>query len=92
LHNRKITDAPAVEDAVRNSLQLQYGKGLTGLSFRKCWYSSAGRQEFWDVEGTFTHKKGLMGRETLNFKFQVDPDSGRVVGYELITPVREAKK
>ena len=61
---RKIADAPAAEAAVRDALQTQYGNNLKGLSFRKCWYSSAGRQEFWDVEGTFIQKRGILGRDT----------------------------
>ncbi|OGO35829.1 MAG: hypothetical protein A2147_08480 [Chloroflexi bacterium RBG_16_57_8] len=90
--HKRIPDAPAAEAAVREALQGQYGNALKGLSFRKCWYSNAGRQEFWDVEGTLTRRKGLMGRETRNFRYQVDPETGRVIGYELITPVPEAKK
>lgn len=89
---KRIPDAPAAEAAVRDALQQQYGNGLKRLSFRKCWYSNAGKQEFWDVEGTLTRKKGLMGRETQNFRYQVDPATGRVIGYELIMPLSDTNR
>ncbi len=92
MQQRKISDAPAAESAVREALQSQYSKNIKGLTFRKCWYSSAGRQEFWDVEGTFIEKKGMLGRETKNFRYQVDPDSGRIIGYELMTPMPKSAK
>jgi hypothetical protein len=89
---RKVADAPAAEAAVRDALQIQYGKNLKGLTFRKCWYSSAGRQEFWDIEGSFLVKRGILGRDSRNFRYQVDPDSGRIIGYEIITPVPKMNK
>jgi len=90
--HRRITDAPAAEASVREVLEGQYGNNLKSLSFRKCWYSAAGRQEFWDIEGTFVRKTGIFGSETKNFRYQVDPETGRIMGYELITPVPENKK
>jgi hypothetical protein len=89
---RKIADAPGAEAAVKEALQQQFGGNLKSVSFRKCWFSAAGRQEFWDVEGTFIQKRGMLGREVKNFRYQVDPDSGRVMGYEMTTPVPETKK
>ena len=83
---RKVADAPAAETAVRDALQTQYGNNIKGLTFRKCWYSSAGRQEFWDVEGTFIRKRGILGRDLKSFRYQVDPESGRVIGYEIVDP------
>jgi hypothetical protein len=92
MQQRNISDAPAAEGAVRNALHSLYGNNLKHLSFRKCWYSSSGRQEFWDVEGSFIERKGILGRETRSFRYQVDPDSGRIMGYELNTPVPKAGK
>jgi hypothetical protein len=92
MQQKNIGDAPAAEGAVRNALHSQYGNKLTRLIFRKCWYASAGRQEFWDVEGSFIEKRGILGRETRGFRYQVDPDSGRILGYELITPVPKPGK
>ena len=47
-----------------------------------------GAQEFWEVEGTVTRKKGLFGRVSRNFRYQINPDTGDIVGYEEITPVK----
>lgn len=83
---RAVNDASFAEAAVTESLRRQYGNNLKGLLFRKCWYSYAGRQEFWDIEGTFVYSRGMLGRETKNFHYQVDPETGRVIGYEVLTP------
>ncbi len=82
---RKIGDAPGAEAAVKEALQAQYGTSLKSVSFRKCWFSASGKLEYWDVEGTFIRSRGFIGREARNFRYQVDPDSGRIIGYELMT-------
>jgi len=83
---KKIGDATVAETVVRRTLESQYGDRLKVVSFRKCWYSSAGRQDFWDIEGTFIRKKGLLSKEKRNFRYQVDPDSGNILGYEEVIP------
>ena len=83
---RKIADTSAAETVVRRVMETKYGDKLRSISFRKCWYSSAGKQEFWDVEGSLIWKKGVLSKETRNFRFQIDPDNGNVIGYEEITP------
>jgi len=79
---RKVADSPAAETAVRRALETRYGDKLKSVSFRKCWYSASGRQEFWDVEGTLIRKKGMLSKETRNFRYQIDPDTGNIIGYE----------
>jgi hypothetical protein len=79
---RKIADSPAVETAVRRVLETRYGDRLKSVTFRKCWYSASGKQEFWDIEGTLMRKKGVFSKETRNFRYQIDPDSGNIIGYE----------
>ncbi len=44
------------------------------------------RQEFWDVEGSLTYRKGVLSVETINFRYQVDPETGNIIGYEEILP------
>ncbi len=80
--NHKIADATAAETAVRAALESQFAGRLKRISFHKCWYASAGRQEFWDVEGTLVRKRGLVGQEAQDFRYQVDPESGNIIGYE----------
>ena len=90
--NHKIADATAAETAVRTALESQFVGRLKGISFRKCWYSAAGRQEYWDVEGTLVRKRGLIGQEAQDFRYQVDPESGNIIGYEYRLPDRPAHK
>jgi hypothetical protein len=82
MEGRKVADVPAAEMVVRRALETRYGDRLKRVSFRKCWYSASGKQEFWDVEGTLLRKKGLLSKETRNFRYQVDPDAGNIIGYE----------
>ena len=83
---KKIADATAAETVVRRQMEAQYGDKLKGVSFRKSWYSVAGAQEFWDVEGTITRQKGLLGKEMRNFRYQIDPNTGNIMGYEEFAP------
>ena len=89
---KRIADATAAEAVVRRVLDDQYGNKLKVLSFRKCWYSAAGKQEFWDVEGTLIRKKGILGSEARNFRYQVDPDTGNIIGYEFNIPGSHPEK
>jgi hypothetical protein len=89
---RKVADAAAAETVVRRALENQYGTKLKGMSFRKCWYSAAGTQEFWDVEGALIWKRGLFSSEAKNFRYQVDTTTGRIIGYELTTPISSKNK
>ncbi|MBI2850596.1 MAG: hypothetical protein HYX80_06085 [Chloroflexi bacterium] len=79
---KRVADSPAAEMAVRRALETKFGERLKSVAFRKCWYSAAGEQEFWDVEGTLVRKKGIITKEIRNFRYQIDPDSGNILGYE----------
>jgi len=79
---KKVPDVPAAEMVVRRVLETRYGEKLKRLSFRKCWYSASGTHEFWDVEGTLLRKKGILTKEWRNFRYQVDSDTGNIIGYE----------
>ncbi len=79
---KKISDVPAAEMLVKRAMETRYGNKLKNVSFRKCWYSAAGQQEFMDVEGSIELKKGLMAKEIRNFRYQIDPKSGNIIGYE----------
>jgi len=82
MEQKKIDDATAAEMVVRRALDTQYASSLKKLTFRKSWYSSAGKQEYWDVEGYLELKKG--DNKKRNFRYQVDPWQGNIIGYEEI--------
>jgi len=86
MEEKKVADVNAAEMVVRRTLETRYGNKLKSVSFRKCWYSASGQQEFWDVEGTLERKKGLASKEIRNIRYQVDPITGNIMGYEENVP------
>jgi hypothetical protein len=85
MSQKKAIDATAAEAAVRRMLEGQYGGKIRSLTFDKVWYTAAATREFWEVQGVLIYRKGVFGKERRNFRYQVDPDSGEVMGYEETT-------
>jgi len=85
MSQKKAIDATAAEAAVRRMLEGQYGGKIRSLGFGKVWYTAAATREFWEVQGVLIYKKGVFSKERRNFRYQVDPDSGEVMGYEETT-------
>ncbi|MFC2050751.1 zinc ribbon domain-containing protein [Chloroflexota bacterium] len=76
-------DASQAQMAVIKYLESAYMNYLKEVHFTKCWYSHVGGQTFWDVEGFMLTTKKVGGSNEMHFRFQVDPNSGEVLGYEL---------
>jgi len=76
-------DASQAQMAVIKYLESAYMNYLKEVHFTKCWYSHLGGQSFWDVEGFMLTTKKVGGSNEMHFRFQVDPNSGEVLGYEL---------
>ena len=76
-------DASKAQMAVIKYLESAYMNYLKEVHFTKCWYSHVGDQSFWDVEGFMLTTKKVGGSNEMHFRFQVDPNSGEVLGYEL---------
>ncbi len=76
-------DASQAQMAVIKYLESAYMNYLKEVHFTKCWYSHIGSQSFWDVEGFMLTTKKIGGSNEMHFRFQVDPNSGDVLGYEL---------
>ncbi len=85
MSQKKAIDATAAEAAVRRMLEGQYGGKIRGLTFGKVWYTAAATREFWEVQGVLIYRKSVFSQERRNFRYQVDPDSGEVMGYEETT-------
>jgi len=85
---RKIEDGDSAEAVVRRQLESIYGEKLRGILFRKAWYTPVGStgSGLWDVEGTFQYKKGLLGKEKRAFRYEIDSETGNIIGHEEITP------
>ena len=56
---------------------------MKGVSFSKAWYATGAQRDIWEVEGDVVVKTGGFSKETVHFKFQVDPASGKVIAFEI---------
>jgi hypothetical protein len=79
---RGIDDATAVQAVIRRHLESEHGNKLVEVRLRKCWYSTGVTRDVWEAEGTAVIKKGLLSKEPKSFKYQIDPASGAVIGFE----------
>ena len=78
----RIKDASGAKMAAQRQLENEYGKKLVELKMKKCWYVPGKYKNVWELEGTATIKKGLFGKENRIIKWQIDPISGAVIGFE----------
>ncbi len=79
---RRVVDASGAQMAARRHLESEHADKLVELKIRKCWYSTGATRDVWDVEGVAIIKKGMFGKEQRTFKYQIDPTSGAVIGFE----------
>ena len=53
------------------------------VSFSKAWYATGAQRDVWEVEGDVVVKTGWFSKETVHFRFQVDPATGKVIAFEI---------
>ncbi len=53
------------------------------VSFSRAWYATGAQRDIWEVEGDVVVKTGWFSKETIHFKFQVDPASGKVISFDI---------
>ncbi len=53
------------------------------VSFSKAWYATGAQRDVWEVEGDVVVKTGWFSKETVHFRFQVDPVTGKVIAFEI---------
>jgi hypothetical protein len=78
----RVGDATSAQAAARSHLEALYGDRVLNVKFSRTWYATGSKRDVWEVEGFVILKKGLFGKEVKHFKFQIDPDSGRVIAFE----------
>jgi len=79
----RIRDATSAQSAARRHLEAHYGADkIKDVKFTRTWYATGTKMDVWEVEGDVTIKKGLIGKEVRHFKYQIDPTTGSVVGFE----------
>lgn len=79
----RVEDAGGAQAAAKRHLVSQFGANkLKQVSFSRAWYTVGAQRDVWEVEGDLVVKKGWFGKEDLHFRFQIDPETGRVIAYE----------
>ena len=78
----RVVDASGAQMAARRHLESEHGDKLVEMKIRKCWYSTGASKDVWEIEGMAIIKKGMFGKEQRGFKYQIDPLSGAVIGFE----------
>ncbi len=80
----RVEDAGSAQAAARRYLVAQFGQDkVKDVSFTRAWYSTGAQKDVWEVEGDIVVRKGWFGKDNLHFKFQIDPETGRVIAYEV---------
>ena len=80
----RVEDAGGAQVSAKRFLAAQFGSNkVKDVSFSKVWYATGAQRDVWEVEGDVVVKTGWFSKETIHFKFQVDPASGRVIAFEI---------
>ena len=80
----RVNDASSAQAAAKRYLSSQFGSdNIKEISISKAWYTTGAQKDIWEVEGDITLKKGWFSKENVHFKFQIDPETGRVIAYEI---------
>ena len=80
----RINDASGAQAAAKRYLLSQFGADkLKAVSFTRAWYTIGSQRDVWEVEGDLVVKTGWFSKEQMHFRFQIDPETGRVIAYEV---------
>jgi hypothetical protein len=80
----RVEDATTAEFAVRRYLEAQYPGRTIDVKISKIWYRGGTLKDVWEVEGIVTIKRAAVLRERKSFRFQIDPETGDVIGFEAV--------
>jgi hypothetical protein len=84
LSGARVEDAISAQGAARRYLAAQFGQNkVKEVSFSRAWYVAGAQRDVWEVEGDVLVKKSWFSKEQVHFKFQIDPETGRVIAYEI---------
>ena len=79
---QKCTDASDVEFALKNHFESKYGKKLLNVKFRSVYYQGGSVRDIWEADGDIILKGFLWSKKRQSFRYQVDPKSGKIIGYQ----------
>ncbi len=78
----RIKDASDAQSAAIRHLEANYADRIAEIRISKVWYSAGRAMDVWEVEGIVSLKKAVLRKESRRFKFQIDPLTGDVIGFE----------
>ena len=78
----RIEDATAAEFAARRYLESQYPGKAIEVKFSKIWFVGGKWKDVWEVEGILSMRKAGILKDRKSFRFQIDAETGDVIGYE----------
>jgi hypothetical protein len=82
--SNRVRDAGSAQAAARRFLAAHFGADkLKRIVFSKTWYTQGAQKDLWEVEGDVVLKRRWIGKENVHFKFQVDPETGRIIAFEV---------
>ena len=80
----RVEDAGGAQTSAKRFFAAQFGANkVKEVSFSRAWYATGAQRDIWEVEGDVVVKTGWFSKETIHFKFQVDPASGKVISFEI---------
>jgi len=78
----RVTDASAAQLAARRHLEAHNPGKVLEVKINKVWFNPGRTRDVWEVEGIAIFKAGLFKKEQKPFRFQIDTESGDVIGFE----------
>jgi hypothetical protein len=80
----RVEDAGGAQASAKRFLAAQFGLNkMKDVNFSKAWYATGVQRDIWEVEGDVVVKTGWFSKETVHFKLQVNPASGKVIAFEI---------
>ncbi len=80
----RVEDATTAEFAARRYLESQYPGRSINVKFNKIWFVGGKLKDVWEVEGILTMRKAGVMKEQKLFRFQIDAQTGDVIGFEAV--------
>lgn len=78
----RVEDATTAQLAAKRYLEAHNPGRIADIKISKVWYRTGKSMDVWEVEGLVTLRKGFMKKEQRPFRFQINPNTGDVIGYE----------
>lgn len=79
---QKLSDASDVEFALKNHIESKYGEKLIDVKFRSVYYQGGSAKDVWEADGDIILKGFLLRKKRQSFRYQLDPKSGKTIGYQ----------